>query len=89
MFVLVAYIAFCCLAAAVASGKGRCGVCLFFFSLLLSPLLGLVVACCLGRKVDSRYVWQTAMDNRPRDFHHPSPPKSYNHKPQPPYKRLY
>lgn len=54
--VAIVYVLLCLIPAAVASGKGRSGFGMFLLSLVLSPLLGLVIALFLERRgaVDER-----------------------------------
>ena len=55
LFVVIAWLVLCGASAVYASNKGRSGVGIFFLSLLLSPLVGFVVAFVMEEKVTARH----------------------------------
>jgi len=52
MEIVLGWIVFSIVAAWIASSKGRSGIGVFFLSLLLSPLVGTIVALVMSRKVE-------------------------------------
>ncbi|MFC1234438.1 hypothetical protein [Vibrio sp. F74] len=52
MFVVIMWLVFAVLVGVYASNKGRSGVGLFFVSLILSPIIGLIIALIMSPNQD-------------------------------------